>query len=328
MTARRLVLVWRATERCDTACPFCAFDAGLRRPRRELDTAEALRFGALVARWAAGTDREVLFSWLGGEPLLWPPLARVSVTLRILGSHIGLTTNGRALRDPQRRRWVLQALDELTLSIDGPPALHDRIRGRPGSGRELLETLRALRAARADRSRPLLRVNTVLLRGNVDRFPDLVDLVAEAGADELTFNALGGRERPEFFPQNRLSPEDVERLAASLPGIRLDARRRGLCVRGGGAYLARLRASAAGVPLPVEDCGPGREFWFVEVDGRLAPCGFTTAEYGVPIGELRRPSDLDALPARLAAARLRRRAAACHDCPSTQVHAKFAEAPA
>jgi MoaA/NifB/PqqE/SkfB family radical SAM enzyme len=328
MTARRLVLVWRVTERCDTRCPFCAFDAGLRRPRRELDAAEALRFGDLVARWAEDRGRGVLVSWLGGEPLLWPELETTSATLRSRGLQIGLTTNGRGLGDPDRRRWALDSLDELTLSIDGPPSVHDRIRGRPGSGRELLATLRALRGGRGDRPRPLLRVNTVLMRGNVDRFPELVGLVADAGADELTFNALGGRDRPEFFPANRLRPADVESFAASLPDLRLDAGRRGLQVRGAGSYLARLRASAAGVPLPVEDCGPGRDFWFVEVDGRLAPCSFTAAEYGIPIAELERPSDLDALPARLATARLRRRAGPCLDCPSTHVHAKFAEASA
>jgi MoaA/NifB/PqqE/SkfB family radical SAM enzyme len=131
MTARRLVLVWRVTERCDTRCPFCAFDAGRHRPRRELDPAEALRFGDLVARWARDGGRAVLVSWLGGEPLLWPELQATSAARRSRGPHLGLTTNGRGLGDRDRRRWALETLDELTLSIDGPPSVHDRIRGRP-----------------------------------------------------------------------------------------------------------------------------------------------------------------------------------------------------
>jgi hypothetical protein len=60
-------------------------------------------------------------------------------------------------------------------------------------------------------------------------------------------------------------------------------------------------------------------FWFVEIDGRLSPCSFTSAALGVPLDAI---DDLDRLPDRFHA-----RAAACADCPSTQVHAKFEAAP-
>ncbi len=332
MTIPRLVLVWRATERCDTACAFCAFDVRLRRTRRELEVDEAVRFGALVGAWARASGRAAMVSWLGGEPLLWPGLAAATQALRAREPGLGmaLTTNGRGLADRRRLRWVTDALDEITVSLDGPPRLHDELRGRAGLGELVLRAIRELRAERGSGGghAPLVRVNTVLLRRNVDAFGELCELVASAGADELTFNALGGNDRPEFFPANRLRGEDVERFAAQLPAIRAAAAARGLAVRGSGSYLTRLRASAVGTPLGVEDCAPGTSFWFVEVDGRVAPCSFTAAEsaYGVPIAELRRGEDLDALPARWAAARATSRAASCADCPSTHVHAKFAGA--
>lgn len=291
----RLVIVWRVTERCDTACDFCAYDVRLRRSRRDFDAERARAFGARVARWARG--RRVLVSWLGGEPLLWRPLRDVSRELRDLGLEIGVTTNGRALGDDEARRWAAEELDELTLSIDGPPAVHDALRHRQGAGAELLETLGAIRRSRRN-GRPLLRVNTVLMRGNVAAFPELVELCG--AADEITFNALGGADRPEFFADNRLRPGDLEGLPDS-PRL-----------RGGPGYLAKLRASARGAVTPVEDCGPGRRFWFIEIDGRLAPCSFTVADQGVLLEEI----DLDSLP-------FHSRAPACADCPSTQVHAKF-----
>ncbi len=302
--APRLIVVWRVTERCDTACPFCAYDRTLRRTRRELDAATAVRFGELIARWARARGREVLVAWLGGEPFLWRPLARVTEELRALGLRVGLTSNGRALADPRTRRWACANLDELTLSIDGPPRVHDALRG--GGGAALLAALGELRG-------PLLRVNTVVMRDNVAAFEELVERAAAAGAHEITFNALGGNDRPAFHAEHHLRPEDLDVLEGALARLRA----RGLPVRGGDGYLVRLRATAARRALPVDDCGPGRSFWFIEVDGVLSPCSFTG---GVPIAELRDLADLDALPERLRASR----ASVCGDCPSTQVHAKFA----
>lgn len=321
--AADLVVLWRVTERCDTHCGFCAYDARLGGPRHEAEGGEVLRFGRLASRWAATRGRRVLLSFLGGEPFLWPPLAQVATALRAEGLALSLTSNGRALADPGWRAFVLEALDELTLSLDGPPALHDRLRGRAGLAATVLFALSDLRSRRGPAAPPRLRVNTVLMRDNSPTFAELVALVAEAGADELTFNALGGRDRPEYFGDHRLAPADVAAVAAALPAVRAGAGRRGLLVRGGAPYLARLRASAGGEALPVAECWPGRSFWFVETDGRLSPCHVTAATASLPVASLRTPADLDALPARLAAARVAARPPACLDCPSTQVHAKW-----
>jgi MoaA/NifB/PqqE/SkfB family radical SAM enzyme len=321
--AGRLVVVWRVSERCDTACGFCAYDASLRRTRRELREAEALRFGALLAEFARACGREVLLAWLGGEPWLWPPLESATRALRSRGLRMALTSNGRAFADPARLRFAVEQLDELTLSLDGPPALHDQLRRSPGLGAIVVDALRKLRALRGGAARPLLRVNAVLMRDNVERFEELVAAAADAGADELTFNQLGGRDRPSFHAEQRLHAEDVARLRAALP-----LARRRLRIPGDDRYLSRLAASAAGEALAVTDCGPGGSFWFVEVDGTLAPCSFTTGSAGVPIETLRNLEDLIQLPARLSGARARARPACCGDCPSTQVHRKFAAAGA
>lgn len=307
-----LVVVWRVTERCDTACAFCAYDVTLRRARREADAAEVRRLGALIGGWARG--RRALLSFLGGEPLLWGPLGEV---VEALAGAVGLavTTNGRAL--VEGRMPFIGALDELTVSIDGPPEVHDALRGRPG-GRALLEALARVR--RVGR-RPWLRVNTVLMRQSVEHLPALVRLVAEAGADELTFNALGGRDRPEFYPGHALRREDVAHLTATIGEVQAEAASRGLVLSGSPAYLRRLRAWAEGQRLPVEDCGPGRDFWFVEMD-RLAPCSFAP-ELGVAVEGLRSWEDLDAVEGRLAARREAGRPAVCGDCPSTQQHGKW-----
>jgi MoaA/NifB/PqqE/SkfB family radical SAM enzyme len=305
-----LVVVWRVTERCDTACGFCAYDVRLSRPRREVEADEVLRFGALLAR----IDRPVLLSFLGGEPLLWPPLLEVSARLQALGLRLSLTTNGRLLSQ-ERFLTFVTTLTELTVSLDGPPELHDRLRGRPGLGASVLATLRRLSALPV---RPRLRVNTVLTDETAPRFAETCALVAGAGADVLTFNALGGNDRPAYFAAHRL--RDLGPVVDALPA----ARAAGLQVSGEADYLARLAAGIDGRALPVADCRPGASFWFVETNGQLAACSFTVGEHGLPVASLREPADLARVGERLRAARALRRARACDDCPSTQVHGKFA----
>jgi MoaA/NifB/PqqE/SkfB family radical SAM enzyme len=311
-----LVCVWRVTSRCDLACPFCAFDRTLKIPRLDADAAEGLRFFGLLRE--AWPDRDVLVSFLGGEPALWGPLIEVNASLRALGFRTSLTTNGRALRRLAWREWAAANLDEITVSIDGIGSAHDDLRSDPGG---YADTIAALRELGGRGGPPYVRVNTVVMRQNVGGFADLVAALAEAGVHEVTFNALGGRDRPEFHPDHALRAEDVDRLAEELPALR--ARFPALRIPGGPGYLARMRASALGGRLPVEDCGPARTFLFVEADGRVAPCHFTVDDYGVPSASLRSPEDLRALPARFAAAR-QRRSRWCDDCPSTQVHEKFA----
>jgi MoaA/NifB/PqqE/SkfB family radical SAM enzyme len=73
-----LTVIWRITEHCDLACPFCAYSRELRRPRAQADLSSALTLGEKLCDYACATGRAVHVSFLGGEPLLWPYLAQVS----------------------------------------------------------------------------------------------------------------------------------------------------------------------------------------------------------------------------------------------------------
>ena len=320
-----LVIVWRVTEACDLGCGFCAYDRHLRRSRSHADPEQVLAFGALLSQYAAQHPRDVLVSWLGGEPLRWPPLFNLSHAFKHdYHLRVSATTNGTALNSPIVRQKVAEDFDELTISIDGLGVAHDSLRDAPGLFAQLRAGIAALRELKARRnSGPRLRVNTILLRDNIHAFADLCHILADWGIEELTFNALGGRDRPEFYPDHGLLPEQLTEFRAALPAVRATLALRGLNLLGSDAYLDRLSASTLNSQFPITDCHPGQQFLFIDEHGFLSPCSYTTHGYGIHLSELRSPEDLHRLPALFAQRQSRQRLAPCYDCPSTQVFGKF-----
>jgi MoaA/NifB/PqqE/SkfB family radical SAM enzyme len=268
----------------------------------------------------------VLVSWLGGEPLLWPPLMRVDRVLHTeFGLHLSATTNGTHLDAPGVCEHLARHYRELTISVDGPAELHDEGRGMPGMHQRLRANVAALREAIARQGHgPLLRANLILMRSNLRTFETTCQSLADWGIEEITFNALGGQPPGPRYVDERLWLSDLDFLRAALPGIRSRLAGRGLTLRGSPQYVDRLDQQARGHPWPIRDCRPGQDLIFVDELGRAAPCAFTGEGYGIPIAELRTAEDIARLPQRYHARQAHGRLAACGDCLSTQVAGKFA----
>ncbi len=306
-----MIVLWRIDTHCNLACGFCAFDRRLPLPRVRVSEDTALH---TIDRLAAlGTP--VHLSWLGGEPTLWPPLAQASAYAKSRGLRVSLTTNGTRIAT---MREVLLSLDEVTISLDLPDAGHDRLRGWSGGSRRVLDGIAALAGERVD---TLLRANVVLMRSTIAAFPALCRALAAAGIDEITFNALGGRDRPEFHAREGLLPAQLTAFAAALPHCREEIERAGARLIGTDAYVRRLINAAAGIAQPIKDCAPGRDLVFIDEYGRMAPCAYTADSYSLPLQALESHS---ALAEYWTTAQRERRSAACEDCPSTQLAGKFA----
>jgi MoaA/NifB/PqqE/SkfB family radical SAM enzyme len=320
-----MIVLWRITTRCNYACGFCAYDRSVGGVREDVAPGEAARFGHLLGQWAQALGRRVLLSWLGGEPLLWRPILPLSAALAGSGLRISATTNGSALHRPEARAAILKNFAELTVSVDGPAGIHDRLRGEASAFARVKHGVERLVAERrASGSSLRLRANVVLMQETRPHFASLCEELSDWGVDEITFNQLGGRDRPEFFPAQRLQPADIAALSAELPDAvrRLAARGVRLCADP--LYLRRLHASAVGEPLAVGDCELGRDFLFIDERGRVSPCSFSGDDYGVPLSSLRTVADIDQLHDQFVAVDAARRCTACNDCPSTQRFAKFA----
>jgi MoaA/NifB/PqqE/SkfB family radical SAM enzyme len=321
----RLVVVWRITEACDLDCWYCEY-ARRRGGRRSSSLADdVLLFGATLGQYAAEAGREVLVSWLGGEPLLWPPLIRVDRVLHAeYGLQLSATTNGTHLDAPGMCEHLARHYRELTISVDGPAALHNEGRGQIGLHAKLRAGVAALREAIAKEVHgPLLRANLVLIRSNLPTFENTCQELAEWGIAEITYNALGGHPPGPRYGDEHLRPSDLDALRMSLPAIRSHLAHRGVTVRGSTQYIDRLEQQARGHPWPIRDCRPGQDFLFIDERGRAAPCAFTAAGYGIPVAELHTAEDIAHLSRHYHEQQARSRLAACGDCLSTQVAGKF-----
>jgi len=318
--ADRLVVVWRVTETCNLSCAFCRYDRRQPFERKSADRERVLAIGELLAEHQRRSGISVHVSFLGGEPLLWPPFVDIVRAFRhdfSLGT--GVTTNGTLVGSPEIFRAVLDAIDELTVSIDGFAAFHDRVRGWPGGFERLRRSMTDFVTAKRQLGRgPLLRANMVLMRENIDDFASLAHELARIGFDELTFNQLGGNDRPEFFALHRLLPAQVEHFVGALPALRSELAEIGLNIRGSASYLERISASTHERRLPVSDCAPGERFLYLTEAGIASPCSFTADTLGVPLASPR----IGELSVAFRGARSRSKS--CADCPSTRVFGKFA----
>lgn len=317
-----LIVVVRVTTECSLSCQFCGFSRELQQPVRQISDDHLKLLGKVLHRYRQSTDRRVLVSWLGGEPLQWTALLPMSRRfVEEYGLELSVTTNGLRLQKYGLRQQVLSLFREITFSVDGLAEYHDALRQSPGMFARLKRIIQKTGEER-EPGRVLLRVNTVLTRSNIGRFREFAIAVATWGVDELTYNPLGGNDRPEFFPANRLLIDQLRRFRAELAETSLQAASLGLKIRGATSYLDRMEATVEGRCLPVAECWPGRDFLFVDEFGRLSPCSFTSGAFDTELtgdgNEL-----MESWKSNFRKRRICRRPQACNDCHANHVYTKF-----
>jgi len=321
------VIVWRITQRCNMNCLFCAYAQEVARLRDKADTVEIIRVLGVLREYKAQSQQKILMSWIGGEPFLCRDIFRLSALCKSYGIDVSATTNGLLLDTEEARSNVLQNFSEIVFSLDGFAACHDRIRQSQGAFATTSRAIARLCAQKASMgnigSALSVQVNTILLRENIGRFPAFCEYLASLGVNSLTFNPLGGFDRPEFYDDNRLLPEQVARFSQDLPRIKKECAARGLTIQGGKLYLERIRASAEDQKMPLEECQPGKWFWFINEHGFISPCSYTSREYRLPTNTLQTIHDIDHAKRAFREMRKCRRSHWCEDCRSTQNHEKF-----
>lgn len=207
------VLVIFPHNQCNCRCVMC--DIWRIRQAQEItpsDLEEQLSsFRSLGVRW-------VVFS--GGEPQLnekWSCLAQI---VRSAGSRVTLLTAGLLLKS--QAQVVADSVDDVIVSLDGPPALHNTIRRIPDAFAQMSAGVRALLQIRPDM---LVRARCTVQRANHRALRAVTQSAKEIGLTSISFLAAdltsSAFNRPEGWVPDRvnrvaLSPVEVDALAAEV----------------------------------------------------------------------------------------------------------------
>ena len=166
------------TLRCNLKCTMCTtcYDTP-----RELSTAEIKDIIDQTALWGVR-----VFNPLGGEPFMRPDLEELLDYACSKDFYITLTTNGTLIN--RKRAEALARIPSsklhINISLDGPEAVHDGVRGE-GMFRRAIAGYRRLRDADRAAGRPRRKIlaNTIIHDRNLDCLPELLDDLEAWGFD-------------------------------------------------------------------------------------------------------------------------------------------------
>ena len=183
--------------KCNLACAHCYSSSG---PSANMSLDPGLVRDAIGDAASMGYS---VVSVSGGEPLMYPGLETVLRHAKSLGMRTTVTTNG-FFTDQRRFERLAGLVDVLAISLDGPPEVHNRVRGNPLAFERLDRGLDAVRAA----GLAFGFIHT-LTRTDWQHLPWVARYAADQGASLLQVHPLemAGRAREEL--SGACADEDV-----------------------------------------------------------------------------------------------------------------------
>ncbi|NTU60103.1 MAG: radical SAM protein, partial [Deltaproteobacteria bacterium] len=153
-------LVLEVAQACNLRCAYCYAGGGSYGGEPRLLDAALARKAARFLVDSSGDRDPVTLVLFGGEPLLNEPALRAAVeegerAAAEAGKRLvlSLTTNGTRFT-PELLEFLRDHRVSVSVSIDGPPDLHDRNRRHAGGGGSYADVLAGLELARRHLDRP------------------------------------------------------------------------------------------------------------------------------------------------------------------------------
>jgi MoaA/NifB/PqqE/SkfB family radical SAM enzyme len=225
----------RVTNLCNLRCPMCGQwgDTGIYRsdrfPAAATDgEAERTRIKELIGlkRQLALDDYVALLdqiapfqpivSLFGGEPFLYPDLLPLVREIKKRKLTCTVITNGGRL-EKHARELVETGIDSIAVSIDGPPQLHNRIRGQSDSFERAAAGVRAIARFREELGRTLPMVIAIvpITELNIAEIAPAVEALRELPLDTINVGLRW------FVPKE--AGERYERVMKETFGVRAES---------------------------------------------------------------------------------------------------------
>jgi len=287
---RMPVVVIALHEGCNCRCVMCDIwkirephELALETLDRQLDS-----FEKLGVEWVALT---------GGEPQRHSHFAEFTTALRARGVRVTMLTAGVLLEADAK--LVTGAVDDVIVSLDGPPEVHDRIRRIPSAFAKLESGIRALRAIRPSMC---IGARCTVQRANHDVLCRTVECGRAMGLNSISFLAAdvtsNAFNRPTLWAGSRqnavaLDEQQITRLESEIERV--------IAGHGDDGFVAEspdklrrivlhFRAHLGQVPAVAPRCNAPWHSAVIEANGDVRPCFFHD-----PIGSIREKTFAEAI---------------------------------
>jgi MoaA/NifB/PqqE/SkfB family radical SAM enzyme len=200
------VVVLFPHNQCNCRCMMCDIWR-IREPKQitSVDVEQQLAsFRELGVRW-------VVFS--GGEPQLNSQLPSLAQMLRAEGIRVTLLTAGLLLES--QAETIAATIDDVTVSLDGPPAVHNHVRRVPDAFERLSAGVNSLRRFRPDIE---VRARCTVQKANHRALCAVVQSAKEMGLNSVSFLAADLTSDAFNRPQG-WSPEHQDRIALNVEEV-------------------------------------------------------------------------------------------------------------
>jgi MoaA/NifB/PqqE/SkfB family radical SAM enzyme len=285
------VLVIFPHNQCNCRCVMC--DIWRIREAKELALTDISphfdSFRKLGVQW-------VVFS--GGEPQLNEKWSFVAQLFRSEGIRVTMLTAGLLLK--AQAKTVAESVDDLIVSLDGPPQVHNKVRRVRDAFEQLAEGVTALRQARPDMP---IRARCTVQKANHSSLRAVVNAAREIGLNSVSFLAADltseAFNRAQGWPPDRaagvaLLPEEIAALSDEVDRLITEhsadfesgfivesPQKMRRIVRHFRAHLGQIENAAPGCNAPWVSA-------VIEVSGDVRPCFFHPV-----LGNIHRQSFID-----------------------------------
>jgi MoaA/NifB/PqqE/SkfB family radical SAM enzyme len=202
------------TNRCNLQCSMCFVNKPGSEDRKELGIDELKKVLDDLRRW------HPRIGITGGEPLLRKDIVDFISHAKKLDLKVGLNSNAVLIDEDYANALVASGLDNLTVSVDGPPSIHDTIRGKSGLFERAIQGIKHVHEARnkAGKIRPLLRITCTITQENQDSF---AELGAKASDPKLGLEDMGIQHLWFIPPGLRVEQREVfmQKLGQDSPNL-------------------------------------------------------------------------------------------------------------
>jgi Fe-coproporphyrin III synthase len=271
------VVVISPHNQCNCRCVMC--DIWRIREAKEITPTlleqQLASFRELGVRWVVFT---------GGEPQMNPQMIFLAQILRAEGIRVTMLTAGLLLES--HAESIAANVDDVIVSLDGPPAVHDQIRRVPHAFEQIKTGVAALRSFRPE---IIVRARCTVQKANHRSLCEVVKSAKEINLNSISFLASDltseAFNRPQGWVPERqdrvaLNSDEADALEAEVERLVIEHRldlNSGFVVESPdklGRIVLHFRAHLGQAPYVAPSCNAPWVSSVIEASGEVRPCFF------------------------------------------------------